>query len=168
MEVSLIACIKNGNYIGKDNDLLYRINADLVRFKKLTERGIIIMGWGTFTSLGFKPLGWRINIVISNNPKDYEQPQTERNLVVVGSLQAALDYVKQFPVQPKEVFVIGGETVFKEALAIASKLYMTHVDDDTIGDRKFPEILETEWKVSDEVIYRQSKYKFKFTDYERR
>lgn len=130
-KVSIIAALgKTTRAIGKNNQLLWKIPEDLKRFKELTSGHPIIMGRKTFESIG-RPLPNRQNIIISRNA----------NLAVIGatachSLPEALADAKTN--NPKEIFIIGGAEIYKQAMPLADKLYLTLVESDAEGDAFFP------------------------------
>lgn len=135
--ISIIVAITRDNAIGVKGDLLYHISADLRRFKEITMGHPIIMGRKTFESFPNGPLPGRRNIVITRNP-DYSHPGIE----VVGSLDEAIALVKD----TDEAIVIGGGEIYREALPLASRLYLTEIDahrDD--ADTFFPTIDRDEW-----------------------
>ena len=115
--LSLIVARAKNNTIGKDNHLLWHIPDDLRRFKERTTGHTIIMGRKTFESLP-KALPGRKNIVISSN-KNYEAP----GAVAVPSPEEALKEA-----EGDEVFIIGGESVYKAFLPSADNIYLTEVD----------------------------------------
>ncbi|KKU56184.1 MAG: Dihydrofolate reductase [Parcubacteria group bacterium GW2011_GWA1_47_11] len=121
-KVSIIASIgKYDNALGKNKDLVWRISADLKRFKTLTMGHPIIMGRKTFESIG-RVLPGRTNIVITHN-KDYDA----KGAIVALSLEEALRKANE--VESREIFVIGGGEIFNQALPLADKLYLTLIDD---------------------------------------
>lgn len=130
--VSIVVAIAEQNRaIGKDNQLPWHIPEDLKRFKQITSGHPIIMGRKTFESIG-RPLPNRTNIIITRDPSY----QVE-NCVVVNSLEKAITYAST--IDQDEIFVIGGGQIFKEALPITDKLYLTVVKGNIEGDVFFPE-----------------------------
>ena len=137
MHISIIVAIAQNNAIGFENKLLYWLPNDLKRFKSLTTGHTIIMGRRTFESLPKGALPNRRNIVLSR--QDIEFPGAER----YASLEAALSRCKD----EEEVFIIGGASVYQEALPLADKLYITHIEDTpSEADAFFPEITPDRWK----------------------
>ncbi len=117
--------------IGANGRLPWHLSSDLKRFKALTMGHHIIMGRKTFESIG-RLLPGRTTIVITRNPGwKFE------GAVVADSLQRALDLASG----DSEVFVIGGQEVFREALPLADRIYLTEIDRDFEGDTFFPELL---------------------------
>ena len=123
--ISIIAAIGKNRELGKDNKLLWHIKADMKRFKKLTQNQVVIMGQKTYQSLPkkFRPLPSRINIVVTHNPKNITD--NNQSLIVIGSIDEALKKAKTFN---KEIFIIGGASIYAQTLSIADKLYLTIVE----------------------------------------
>lgn len=139
MKVSLIAAMAKNRAIGVDNDLPWRLPADQRYFKAKTMGHTLIMGRRTFESIGEKPLPGRKTIVVSRR-QDYAPPGVE----VVRSLDEALARA-----DGEEVFVAGGEKIFREALPRAHRLYLTRIERDFPGDTFFPEFDESAWRLLD-------------------
>lgn len=135
MIISIIVAIAGDNGIGKDNQLLWHLPADLKHFKNTTTGHTIIMGRKTYDSIG-KPLPNRRNIVITRN----EQLEIS-GATVVTSLQAATALCEA----EEEVFVIGGAELYQHALPAAKRLYLTQVAGTYESDTFFPEINEEDW-----------------------
>lgn len=131
----VVARAANG-VIGVENQLPWRIPADLRRFKALTLGKPVIMGRRTFESIG-RPLPDRRNIVLSRDP-DWSAPGVER----AESLDGALGLVAEAP----EAAIIGGEAVFAESLPRAVRLELTEVRGDYEGDARFPAFHEAAWR----------------------
>ena len=156
--IAIIAAIANKNALGKDNDLIWHIPADLKRFKKTTIGHHIIMGRNTFESIG-KPLPNRTTVIITRNP-DYKV----EGCIVVHSLVEALEIAKndEFP------FIIGGAQIYEQAIAIADKLDITEVHHSFEADVFFPIIDLTIWKEESRERFTaddKNKYDFSFVSY---
>ena len=160
-KVSIIAGIgKYDNALGKNSDLIWRISADLKRFKALTMGHPIIMGRKTFESIG-RVLPGRTNIIITRNP----QYQAEGALVVL-SLDEAIEKAKE--IDDQEVFIIGGGEIFKQALPITDKLYLTLIDAHANeADIFFPEYKEDFTKKTFEEEGTEGDLKYTWLDLER-
>jgi dihydrofolate reductase len=130
-KISLIAALSENRVIGKGNKLPWHIAEDLKRFKQLTLHHPVIMGRKTFESIG-RLLPDRMNIVISRDPA-----YRVEGAVVANSLEQAIAIASQQ--DRTEVFVIGGGQIFKEAITIADRLYLTLVHTSLEGDAFFPE-----------------------------
>lgn len=124
--INIIVAHGNKRAIGKDNKLLWNLPADMKRFKEITTGHTVVMGRKTYESIG-KPLPNRTNVVITSNPESIESEE-----VISGELPFIKDLIMNGTLG-KEIFIIGGEQVYKEFLPIAKRLYITKV----IGD--FPE-----------------------------
>ena len=138
-EIVIIAAVARNRVIGKDNRLLWNIPEDMAHFKALTAGHTVIMGRKTWESLPprFRPLPGRRNIVISRQA-DYAAPGAE----VADSLENALKLASTVA----SVFVIGGEQIYRQAMAIADRLEITEVDLEPDGDAWFPEIAAVDWR----------------------
>lgn len=160
MNISIIVAVSQNNAIGKDNKLLYWLPNDLKRFKALTTGHTIIMGRKTFESLPKGALPNRRNIVLSTQ-NNIHFPGVE----VFSSLKDAINHCNA----DEEIFIIGGESVYKQAMEIANQLYITQIDDIANGaDVFFPEIDLNIWKEKGrEAHFTDEKhlYPYTFIDY---
>ncbi|MGY3213326.1 dihydrofolate reductase [Mucilaginibacter sp. HD30] len=134
MTISIIVAIAQNHAIGKDNKLLWYLPNDLKHFKTITSGHTVIMGRKTYDSVG-KPLPNRRNIVITR--KQIDIPGCE----VVNSLEQAIELCKT----EHEVFIVGGAEIYRQAMAITNKIYLTIVHQNFEGDTYFPEIEENIW-----------------------
>lgn len=145
--ISAIAALGNQRQIGRDNKLLWNIPEDLKRFKEITSGKAIIMGRKTWESLpeNVRPLPSRENIILTRDDT-YKAPGG----VVKNNLEDAITYAKQWSLKNKrnEALIIGGETVYRQALPKTEKLYLTLVDSDAEGDAFFPEYKDDFTEVS--------------------
>lgn len=142
--ISIIVAVAENNAIGKDNKLLWHISDDLKRFKKLTTGHIVIMGKKTFDSLPNGALPNRTNIVITDDINDKFE-----DCIMAYSIEDALDKSDD----NKEIFIIGGGSIYKQFLKYANKLYLTKVHKSFEGDVFFPEIDINEWKLIEQVNF---------------
>lgn len=136
MIVSAVVAAAHNNVIGKNNELPWRLPADLRRFKELTLGHAVIMGRKTLESIG-RPLPERQNIVVTHDPALVEMV----GVLAVASFDAALQAA-----QGDEVFVIGGAQIYREAMPRLDRIYMTEVDADIEGDTFFPELKPGDWR----------------------
>lgn len=135
--ISIIVAIAENNAIGFENKLIYWLPNDLKRFKALTTGNTIIMGRRTFESLPKGALPNRRNIVLSRNGKAEDFPNAD----LYPSLNEALATCEG------DVFIIGGASVYNEAMPIADRLCLTYIyDTPEQADTFFPEINKDEWK----------------------
>jgi dihydrofolate reductase len=130
--LSLIAIIGKNRELGKNNKLLFNIPDDLKHFRTVTANHPVIMGRKTWESVG-RPLPNRTNIVISSQGSYHAEGAR-----VVPSLAEAITIAKQSP-GSEEIFVIGGGTIYKEAIGMADRLYLTLVDAAAPADTFFPD-----------------------------
>lgn len=156
--LSIIACISQTNRaIGYQNRLLYHIKSDLTRFRELTTGHTIIMGRKTYESLPNGALPHRRNIVVSNSMKEMEGCE------VYPNLEAAL---KAAEGKTEETFIIGGESIYRQSLPAAHKLYLTVVDDaPQQADAFFPEINPEEWELIEKEMRNENGLSFSFLTY---
>ncbi len=144
--ISLIVAIANNNAIGINNQLPWHLPEDLKRFKELTNGKVVIMGRKTFDSiiakLG-KPLPNRTNVVITR--------QTTLKVPEGVIVQASLEDALRSYGDSGEVFVIGGGEIYRQALELADRLYVTHVNQRIENaDAFFPEIDPKKWRLESE------------------
>ena len=151
--VSIIVAIAENGVIGDKNTLLWNIKEDMRRFRTTTTGHPVVMGRKTFESIG-RPLPKRTNVVITRGDNEFE------GCHVAHSLEEA---VAMFPAD-EEVFIIGGAQIYKQALPLADKLYLTIVHRAYDGDTSFPEIDYSEWhEVAREEFERGEEYDGAFT-----
>lgn len=122
MTVSLIVAASEDDAIGKDNGLLWRLPNDMKFFKNTTWAMPVVMGRKTYASMGSKPLPGRFNIVVTRQT-DFD-PGDDRTWVV-NTLQAALE--KAAETNCREVFIAGGGELYRAAMPIADRIYITRV-----------------------------------------
>jgi len=134
--ISIIVAIAQNHAIGKDNQLLWHIPADLKRFKKLTTGHTIVMGKRTFDSLPVRPLPNRRSIVITDIPGEEIE-----GCAMAYSIDEAIEKMDE----DKENFIIGGGSVYRQFLPLADQLYLTIVTQDFEADT-FLEIDLKEWE----------------------
>ena len=134
--LSLIVAASRNGVIGAGGKLPWRLPADLKRFKEITLGHPILMGRKTFESIG-KPLPGRANIVITRQ-KGFQAC----GATVAHSLEEALQICEG----RDEVFVIGGAEIYKEALPLANRIYLTRIEQDFEGDTTLFEIDPKLWK----------------------
>jgi dihydrofolate reductase len=135
--ISLIWAMARNRVIGDANALPWKLPADMRWFRRHTLGKPVIMGRKTFESFGAKPLPDRSNIVISRNPH-YSAP----GALVVTSLNAAIDAASTC----EEIMIIGGASLYEQALPLAQRLYMTEVLADIEGDAHFPRYDSNNWR----------------------
>jgi dihydrofolate reductase len=161
--ISAIAVTNKNRAIGFKNKLLWHIPSDLEHFKKITSNHAVIMGGNTYLSLG-RPLPKRTNIVVTNI-KNFAAP----GCIVAFSLNEALERAKaeeeKIENDHKEIFVIGGASIYAQMLDMVNKLYLTIVDDTTIeADTYFPDYAEFKKIISESETQEYNGLKFKFIE----
>ncbi|MFY0603082.1 MAG: dihydrofolate reductase [Flavobacteriaceae bacterium] len=161
--ITIIAAIGMRNELGKDNDLIWHLPADLKRFKKITTGNYIIMGRNTFESIG-KPLPNRTSVIITRN-MTYRQP----GCLVVHSIEEALEVSKN----QHEVFIIGGAEIYRQCIekGLADKLDITQVHQEFEADVYFPEIKEESWELISKEDFKadeKNKHDYSFLSYKKK
>lgn len=139
--VSIIAAFTQNRVVGSNGALPWYLPEDMKLFKELTSGQTVIMGRKTYESLPakFRPLPNRHNIVISRSLE-------AKGIDVCPSIQEGLEKAKSYGT---EIFIIGGASIYEQALAYATKMYLSHVKKEYPGDTFFPEYEEAEWEVSE-------------------
>ncbi|MGY5351687.1 dihydrofolate reductase [Wenyingzhuangia sp. IMCC45533] len=156
--ITLIAAIGQQNELGKDNDLIWHLPADLKRFKKVTSGHYIIMGRNTYESIG-KPLPNRTSVIITRN-KNYKAD----GCIVVNSLSQALDKLPK----DQNAFIIGGAQIYNEAINIVDVLDICEVHHTFDADVYFPEIDKSIWIESEREKFMSDdkhQYDYSFVKY---
>ena len=156
--ISIIVAYDQKRLIGHHNKLPWHLPADLAHFKKITMGKPIVMGRKTHESIG-KPLPGRRNIVISTT-KTYLGCET------FSSINAALSALSN----EKEIMIIGGETIYRECLPLAQRIYTTEIDAVFEGDVYFSEIDVSQWRLLDVEKHspdQKNHYAYRFCLYER-
>ena len=154
MKISIIVAVADNGVIGKDNQLPWRLSADLKHFKRLTMGHHLIVGRRTWESVG-KPLPGRTMVVVTSRPgTDIE------GLRFVTSFEQAIEAARG----DDEVFVAGGRGIYEVALDVADCIYMTRVHGQPEGDTFFPKFSETEWRwISTETHPADDRNEFSYT-----
>ena len=171
--LSIIACIsKVHRAIGYKNRLLYAIPSDMTRFRMLTTGHTIIMGRKTFESLPNGALPNRRNIVISKTKEQItgcevfsslEEALAARKEEVGSKEAAASKETVGSKEASEECFIIGGASIYEQALPFADKLYLTIVEKEPEhADAFFPEINPAEWEVTEKEMRNENGLPFTF------
>ena len=159
--ISIIAALAANRTIGKDGDLPWHLPADLKRFKRLTGGHPMVMGRRTFESIGSKPLPGRRTVVLTGRP-GWSAPGVES----ASTLGEALALLAGAP----QVFIAGGAEVYRQALAVADRLYLTWIKQDFAGDTFFPEFAESDWRLIEEECHPAgdgAPFAWRFSTYDR-
>jgi dihydrofolate reductase len=136
MKISIVVAMAANGVIGQDNQLPWRLPADLRHFKQTTMGKPILMGRKTYESIG-RPLPGRTNIVITR-----DAGYTAEGCVVVHSIEAAM----QAAASQDEIMVIGGAEFYRQVLPYTDTIYLTRIHEDFEGDTYFPELNAGEWR----------------------
>jgi len=160
--ITLIAAISKNNALGKDNDLIWYLPADLKRFKKVTSGHYILMGRNTFESIG-KALPNRTSVIITRNDDYFKE-----GCLIANSIEQAIDLAKE----EATVFIIGGAQVYKQAMArdLVDQLDITLVHEEFEADVFFPEIDKKIWKEVSREDFKadeKNKYDYSFISYQK-
>lgn len=159
MTISIIVAASLNDVIGREGDLPWRLAADLAQFKRLTMGHPLIMGRKTYESIG-RPLPGRKNIVITSD-RNYKAGGIE----IAGSLDKALSIAGR----SKDIFIIGGESIFQDSLRFADKVYLTRVQAKVKGDKYF-HFDPTGWKLVSSKKHpadEKNQYDFEFQEWHR-
>lgn len=163
MEIILIAGIAQNNVIGNKGMLPWNIKEDLQHFKELTTGHPVIMGRVTYLSILEylnKPLPNRTNIVLSDKVED-KKP----GFIFANSIESALEEAKKYS---DKVYIMGGQSIYKQFMPLATKLEITKIHKNYEGDAFFPEINESDWLEKKREDKESSENKFSFITYERK
>jgi dihydrofolate reductase len=160
--ITVIAAIAKNNALGKDNDLIWYLPADLKRFKKVTTGHYILMGRNTYESIG-KPLPNRTTIIITRNKNYFKE-----GCLIAGSLEEAIELAKE----EAQLFIIGGAQIYNEVISknLADQLDITLVHSEFEADVFFPEINANTWKESAREDFKadeKNDYDYSFISYQK-
>jgi len=168
IKLSLIVARARNGVIGMAGDLPWRLKGDLAHFKRVTAGCPIIMGRKTWESLPVRPLPGRANIVIT---RDWSYGAGEARVYsnLAPALHAAIAIARRNG--SEEVFVIGGEALFADALERADRIYLTEVDAAPEGDAYFPDFDPQGWQVRELTraeVGEGNDHAYKILQYDRR
>lgn len=153
-KITLIVAAAENNAIGKGNQMLWHLPNDFKYFKQHTLKHSVVMGRKTYESIG-KPLPERRNIVITRN-----QEWMAEEVDVANSLDEVLTYCRD----EREIFIIGGAEIYKQALPLASKVLLTRVHTSMNADAYFPDLDSSIWKlVSSEKHQADERHAYDYT-----
>ena len=161
MRRALVVAVARNGVIGRDNQLPWRLPDDLAYFKRVTMGRPVVMGRRTFESIG-KALPGRANIVVTRN-SSFRAP----GCTVVRSLDAAWKAAGD----ADEACVIGGTSLFEEALPTADVIHLTEVEADVEGDTYFPPFDRSQWRETEVARHpadERHAYPFRIVRLERR
>ena len=154
MNIALVAAVAKNRVIGRQGKIPWHIKDDLLHFKNLTTASAVIMGRKTYESIG-EPLPNRTNIVMTRRPgrlKDIREVYSKNQALAV-----ALEF-------SKDIYIIGGENIYREFLPLAKKMFLTEIALEVSGDTHFPEWAKKEWievsRINKEDQSQDIKYSF--------
>ena len=162
--MNLIVAVDQNWGIGKDNNLLVSIPADMKMFRQETTGKVVILGRKTLSTFpGGLPLKNRTNIILTKN-KDFKV----KDAIVVNSIEELLEEIKKYPAE--DVYCIGGDSVYHQLLPYCDVAHITKIEFAYEADRFFPNLDEMpEWEItaqSEEHTYFDLDYSF--VKYERK
>jgi len=149
--LSIMVAKSRNNVIGKNGDIPWHISEDLIRFRNITIGHPVIMGRSTYESIlkkskkdkGCLALEGRTNIVLTKTIKN-SFLKTDNNLFFIDSKDKARQ-VAEKSTGSEEIFVIGGESIYKLFFSDASKLYITQIEENIQGDKYFVDFNMSDW-----------------------
>ncbi len=146
----MIVAMSSNRIIGINNQLPWKLSADMAWFKKNTLNKSILLGRKTWESLPIRPLPGRKHIILSNN-KNYQalsiSGEKVEGISLVTSVEEAIEKAKGLiTAEQDELMVIGGATIYQLMLPYCDRLYITQVTGDFEGDAWFPEFDTTQWQ----------------------
>lgn len=166
MSIAIIVAVSENQVIGINNDLPWRLPADLKHFKNLTTGHTVVMGRKTFDSIG-KALPNRRNIVISRNTTTCPE-----GVECISRLDGLPTLANQQALDSQIVFIIGGDTIYRQTLHLADTVYLTrvhtHIQD---GNAFFPELNPDEWELIESEFHsgdEKNDYDYTFEKYSRK
>ena len=148
VKIAMIAAVAENGVIGADQSIPWRIPSDMAFFKRITMGKPLVMGRKQFETVG-KPLPGRTNIVVTRQA-DYSPD----GVIVMGNLDAAIAEARAIAEGDgvDEVMIVGGGEIYRQAMPLADRLYISHVALAPDGDVMFPTIDAGEWKVVGEPV----------------
>lgn len=164
MILSAITAIAKNGVIGKNNQLPWRLPADMKYFKDTTWAHPVIMGRKTYGSFGNKALNGRVNIVITRQPGF-----SAKDARVAHSLEEAIGLAKEMDVE--EIFVLGGADIYRQSMPLLNRIYLTRIYEDFDGDAFFPAMDPGAWKLVKEENHQpdeKNRYAYSFQVWERK
>lgn len=153
--ISIIVAMSKNRVIGNNNSLIWKLPADLKRFKELTTGNTIIMGRKTYESIG-KTLPNRQNIIVTR-----DESYSVNGCETAPSIEKAIEMSNS-----ENIFIIGGGEIYSQSLSISDKIYLTLIHKEFEGDTYFPEIGD-EWIKVNREDHQSDEYNYSFIDYEK-
>jgi len=156
--ISLIVAISRNRVIGASGQIPWRLPGDLQRFKQLTMGQSLLMGRKTYQSIG-RPLPGRQMIVLSRDPKFQAEgcetaPDLQSGLLAAG--------------QGEELFICGGAEIYRQALPLVERIYLSELEREISGDTYFPDIPREEFKIIRSLLLVEAAESYRFSILQRR
>ena len=159
---AIMVAVSSNGVIGKNNDLVWHLPADLKHFKETTSGHYVIMGRKTYESMG-TPLVKRLNVVVTRNPQYFVE-----GVVVMPGLEQAIKFAES---QGQEMaFILGGGNIYQQAMPLVDRLYITEVHAGFDGDTFFPKIDPEKWQETQRKDFdadELNQYPYSFVEYRR-
>lgn len=167
--VVIIAAVSTNGVIGRGGDMPWKLSTDLKRFKAMTLGKPVVVGRKTLESFGGKPLPGRPHVVVTRD-QSYQVAGVETAQSVADALARAQAIAAETGAE--EVAVIGGGEIYAQAMAVADRLYLTHVDAVIAdGDTVFPDVDEAVFEIVEQTAVpagEKDNFPTVFTIYHRR
>lgn len=147
MIVSIIVAVSENHVIGRNNNLIWNLPADMKFFKEKTIGHHVLMGRKNFESIPekYRPLPNRVNIVVSR-----KEIASTSDVKFVKDIESGIQLARNSG--EEELFIIGGGEIYRQTMNMADKMYITRVHKSFDGDTFFPEVDESVWKISSSVF----------------
>jgi dihydrofolate reductase len=142
-KISILVAMAKNRVIGINNTLPWHLPADLKHFKALTMGHHILMGRKTYESIG-KPLPGRTSVVITRNV-DY----SAEGVTIAHTLESGIAMCSDDP----EIFIIGGAELYRQAIHLANRIYLTEIELEITGDAHFTELDKNAWQESSRISH---------------
>lgn len=162
MNISQIVAVAENNVIGKDNDLIWRLPADLKHFKSITMGHCMLMGRKNFESIG-RALPGRTTIIVTRS-KDYKIEGCH----TVTSIEEGIKLAESL--DEDELMIIGGGQIYEQSLDLTTKVYYTAVHQSFEGDTFYPKLGSKHWEIISEEKHlsdEKNPHDYSFTEYKR-
>ncbi|NLS20828.1 dihydrofolate reductase [Rhizobium sp. P40RR-XXII] len=164
---TIVVAVSRNGIIGREGDMPWRLSSDLKRFKAMTLGKPVVMGRKTFQSIG-RPLPGRPNIVITR-----DTGFSVEGIAVVHSLEEGIEAASRLARESDvdEICILGGGEIYRQAIGVADRLLITHVEADVEGDTAFPAVDPAIWQAESELAVpagEKDTYPTRFVSYFRR
>lgn len=186
MKISIIVAMGLDNVIGNKGEIPWKLPNDMKWFKEQTtnidgnyDNNVVAMGWNTYASLGYRPLDYRGNMIVTSDKKRHHQYKSgsfygyDTLVIPMDKLEESIQLsLQDEDYNATHLWIIGGSQMYKQFLPIATALYITHVDEEFEGDTYFPYVdLQRDYKLISEiqgVVDHKNIYPHRFCVYEKK